>query len=46
MYRAIPSSTPAMLQVAAMVANRVICVPIFPGLDESVLEKIKCLISH
>lgn len=44
MYRALHSAEPAMLQVAAMVANRVICLPIFPGLDERVPVNIRCLI--
>lgn len=44
MYRALPSATPAMVPVATAVAEQVICIPIFPGLEDSVLEKIRCLV--
>lgn len=44
MYRAFPSAASAMLPVATGVAEQVICMPIFPGLEDSVLEKIRCLI--
>lgn len=40
MYRALPSAEQANVPVAACVASRVICLPIFPGLGEDVQELI------
>jgi dTDP-4-amino-4,6-dideoxygalactose transaminase len=44
MYRALPSANRSMLQVATAVANHVICFPIYPGLEERIQEKIRCLV--
>ncbi len=40
MYRGIASAAPANLPVATSIANRVLCLPIFPGLDSGTVDRI------
>lgn len=44
MYRALPSARPAGMPVAKELANKVICIPIYPGVDLSVIAFICNLI--
>jgi dTDP-4-amino-4,6-dideoxygalactose transaminase len=44
MYRAIPSTAPANLPVAASAARRVLCLPIYPALEAQDIERIVSLI--
>lgn len=44
MYQALPSSNQKKLEIAADISSRVICLPIFPGLGDDVLEEIAQLI--
>jgi predicted O-linked N-acetylglucosamine transferase (SPINDLY family)/dTDP-4-amino-4,6-dideoxygalactose transaminase len=44
MYRALPSAAPAGLQVATRIASQVLCLPIFPELDDVQIERIAGLI--
>ena len=43
-YRGLASSNPENLLNASLISNQVICLPIFPGLEERTLEKIVELI--
>jgi dTDP-4-amino-4,6-dideoxygalactose transaminase len=45
MYRALPSSNPVVLHEAFNLASKIICLPIFPGLDGGVQVKINGLVS-
>lgn len=45
MYRGLPSAAPSNLPVARKAANEVICLPIYPGLDISEIDKIVSLIT-
>jgi dTDP-4-amino-4,6-dideoxygalactose transaminase len=40
MYRALPSAQEANLPVATVVARQILCLPIYPGLDPAVPERI------
>lgn len=40
MYRAFPSASPANLSVATDAAKKVLCLPIYPGLERSQVENI------
>jgi dTDP-4-amino-4,6-dideoxygalactose transaminase len=40
MYRALPSAHPANLPVATDAANKVLCLPIYPALEQSQIEDI------
>lgn len=40
MYRGLPSAQEANLPVATKVARQVLCLPIYPGLDKSVPERV------
>ena len=44
MYRGLPSADPANLPVAIEVSRKVLCLPIFPGLEPSEVERISSLI--
>ncbi|ABB23639.1 putative transferase [Pelodictyon luteolum DSM 273] len=44
MYRILPSSSHSNLPVAVEVAQQILCLPIYPGLDMSAVEKIIDLI--
>jgi len=44
-YRDLPSADMKNLPTAVKIAEQVICLPIYPGLRKSVLDKIICLIS-
>lgn len=39
-YRDLPSAAPANLPVASSVANKVLCLPIFPDLDQDTQDKV------
>ena len=45
MYRGLPSASPSNLPVATEIANKVICLPIYPSLTEDILNKIINIIS-
>lgn len=45
MYRGMPSAAPANLPVAKKVADQVICLPIYPGLEASQIDTIVSIIS-
>lgn len=45
MYRGLPSARRDNLPVAAQVAERVLCLPIYPTLDDSTVETIAALIA-
>jgi dTDP-4-amino-4,6-dideoxygalactose transaminase len=45
MYRDLPSARPDSLPVAAEAAERVICLPIYPGLSRSDLDRIITLVA-
>ena len=40
MYRGLPSAEPANLPVATDIANKVICLPIFPELPDADLQNV------
>jgi dTDP-4-amino-4,6-dideoxygalactose transaminase len=40
MYRGLPSALPGNLPVATAAAQKVLCLPIYPGLETSILEEI------
>ena len=40
LYRGLPSSNPANLPVATDISHRVLCLPIYPGLDEETQDRI------
>lgn len=44
MYRGLPTSNPSNLPFAQKAANEVICLPIYPAIDNTDIEKIICLI--
>jgi dTDP-4-amino-4,6-dideoxygalactose transaminase len=44
MYRGLPSSTHANLPVAARIASQVLCLPIYPGLTASEVERVAGLV--
>lgn len=46
MYRALPSAEPANLPVATRVASEVICLPIYPELDEGQVGRILSVIKE
>ncbi len=45
MYRGLPSAQRSNLSVAAMVASQVLCLPIYPGLDMSTVDRVCDMIS-
>jgi dTDP-4-amino-4,6-dideoxygalactose transaminase len=45
MYRGLPSADPANLPEAIDVSRKILCLPIFPGLDVSEVERISSLIA-
>jgi len=45
MYRGLPSSHKENLPVATRVAQQVLCLPIYPDLDMSVVDEITCFIA-
>lgn len=45
MYRDLPSAHKDNLPVATAAAQQVLCLPIYPDLDMSIVEKITCLIA-
>lgn len=45
MYRSLPSAQPANLPVATLAAQQVLCLPIYPDLEVSVVEKVTNLIA-
>ncbi len=45
MYRGLPSATPSNLPVATAAAQRVLCLPIYPDLDMTVLDEIASFIA-
>ena len=45
MYRGLPSATPANLPVASRVAQQVLCLPIYPDLDLSVVDQVSDFIA-
>lgn len=45
MYRGLPSATQANLPIASKVAREVICLPIYPDLDLSVIDEITRIIA-
>ena len=40
MYRSLPSATTARLPIATRIAAQVLCLPIFPGLDVEIIDRI------
>lgn len=46
MYRGLPSACPDNLPVANRIANQVICLPIYPGLNQQQVETISSLIAN
>ncbi|HUF81075.1 MAG TPA: DegT/DnrJ/EryC1/StrS family aminotransferase [Burkholderiales bacterium] len=40
MYRALPSAAPGRLPVASAIARKILCLPIYPGLAEDVVERV------
>lgn len=46
MYRALPSSNKSNLPVASASADKVLCLPIYPGLDKDVLKNIVSIIKE
>lgn len=44
MYKALPSAADSNLHIANQVANRVICLPFYPDLEDEVIKKIVALI--
>ncbi len=45
MYRGLPSATPANLPVASRIAEQVICLPIYPALEDSDVDRVIQLIA-
>lgn len=45
MYRGLPSAAPANLPVATQVAAEVICLPIYPGLDDASVDRIAAIVA-
>ncbi|RXR02663.1 DegT/DnrJ/EryC1/StrS family aminotransferase [Pseudoxanthomonas composti] len=45
MYRGLPSAAPSNLPVACEIAQKIICLPIFPGLDQDQMDAIVQLIA-
>jgi dTDP-4-amino-4,6-dideoxygalactose transaminase len=45
MYRGLPSANPASLPVATHAARQVLCLPIYPGLDEVDVRRVVAVIS-
>ncbi|ARP86972.1 DegT/DnrJ/EryC1/StrS family aminotransferase [Bordetella genomosp. 9] len=46
MYRGLPSAQPANLPVARGIANRVICLPLYPALNDSDVIRIAAIIAE
>jgi len=46
MYRGFPSSSPSNLPVATEVANQILCLPIYPDLQDSQIEEIARIIKY
>lgn len=46
MYRSVPSAAPDNLPVARDIAQKVLCLPIYPGLEPADIEAIAQLIAH
>jgi dTDP-4-amino-4,6-dideoxygalactose transaminase len=44
MYRAVPSAHPANLPVATVITRQVLCLPIYPSLETTVVEEIADLV--
>jgi dTDP-4-amino-4,6-dideoxygalactose transaminase len=40
MYRGLASAAPANLPVATQIARQVLCLPIYPGLDDETVSRI------
>jgi dTDP-4-amino-4,6-dideoxygalactose transaminase len=40
MYRGLASAAPANLPVATQIARQVLCLPIYPGLDDDTVDRI------
>lgn len=40
MYRALPSSRPELLRVASVVAEQIICMPIYPDMDSETINRV------
>ena len=45
-YRVLPSADPANLPIANSIAEKVLCLPIYPGLDDSDIKRICRLIEE
>lgn len=46
MYRGMPSAAPENLPVANEVADKVLCLPIYPALELSAVERISSILAH
>ena len=46
MYRDLPSAAPARLPVAADVARRILCLPLYPGLEPADVERVMGVLRH
>ena len=45
MYRGLPSASPANLPVATAASHRVLCLPIYPGLEREIVERVVSIIA-
>ncbi len=45
-YRGLESARPGMMPVAEKVAEEVVCLPIYPGLEDSVVSKVSTILSQ
>jgi dTDP-4-amino-4,6-dideoxygalactose transaminase len=46
LYRELPSAAPENLPVATRVASQVLCLPLYPALEEVTVDRIVDLIQH
>jgi dTDP-4-amino-4,6-dideoxygalactose transaminase len=46
MYRGLPSAARSSLPIAAAAADRVICLPIYPDLDQDAIDRVTAVIAH